>query len=87
MLASWLVMELAFSRIQPAALATHALKDIPLAPLVLTFFVLPLRESSTFSINLCTWFTFIERMQVLKNTILYGQSQIHSLVKATHHTN
>ena len=40
MLASWLVVELAFSRVQPAALATHTLKDIPLAPLVLTSFCL-----------------------------------------------
>ena len=33
-LASWLVVELAFSRVQPAALATHALKDIPLVLLI-----------------------------------------------------
>jgi hypothetical protein len=35
-LASWLVVALAFSRVQPAALATHALKDIPLVLLTLT---------------------------------------------------
>ena len=36
MLASWLVLELAFSRVQPAALATHTLKDIPFVLLTLT---------------------------------------------------
>ena len=41
-LASWLVVELAFSRVHPAALATHALKDIPLAPLIFTSLALPL---------------------------------------------
>ena len=50
-LASWLVVELAFSRIHPVALATHGLKDIPLAPIGLTSFVLPSRGSSTFSID------------------------------------
>ena len=48
--ASWLVAELAFSRVQPAALATQALKDIPLAPLIFTSLALPLLESPTFSI-------------------------------------
>ena len=38
-LASWLVVALAFSRVQPAALATHALEDIPLVLLILTFVV------------------------------------------------
>ena len=51
MLASWLLVELVFSRVQPAALATHALKDIPLAPLIFASLALPLLESSTFSIN------------------------------------
>ena len=50
-LASWLVVELAFSRVQPAALATHALKDIPLALFGLTSFVSTTQVSSTFSIN------------------------------------
>src|ERR1700737_2758875 len=44
MLASWLMVEFDFSRVQPAAMATHALKEIPLAPLVLTSFVWPLLE-------------------------------------------
>ena len=39
-LAYWLVVALAFSRVHPAALATHALKDIPLAFLILTSIVL-----------------------------------------------
>ena len=48
--ASWPVAELAFSKVQPATLATQALKDIPLAPLILASFTLPFLESSTFSI-------------------------------------
>ena len=48
--ASWLVAKLAFSRVQPTALATQALKDIPLAPLIFTSLALPLLESPTFSI-------------------------------------
>ena len=51
MLASWLLAELAFSRVQPAALAMHALKDIPLTPLIFISFALMLPEPSTFSIN------------------------------------
>ena len=50
MIASWLVVILAFSRVQPAALATQALEDIPLAPLTLTPLALPLLESPTSSI-------------------------------------
>ena len=50
-LASWLVVELVFSRVQPAALATHALKDIPLTPLIFTSFALTWPEPSTLSIN------------------------------------
>ena len=45
MLVAWFVMELAFSRVHPAALATHAFKDIPLAPFVLTSFVSPSQGS------------------------------------------
>ena len=48
--ASWFVAELAFSRDQPAALATQAFKDIPLAPLIFTSFALPLLEFPSFSI-------------------------------------
>ena len=48
--AFWLVEELAFSRVQLAALAIHALKDIPLTPLIFTSLALPLLESPTFSI-------------------------------------
>ena len=87
MLASWQGAELAFSRVQPAALATHALKDITLELMVLAPFVLSSWESSTLSINLCTWFIFVGRMQVLKNIILHNQSHTPSLVKATHNTN
>ena len=70
-LASWLVVELAFSRVHHAALATHALKDIPLAPFGLGSLALPSRESSTFSIVhvICV----NQRLQVLKNTFLNGQ--------------
>ena len=46
----WHVAELAFSRVQPAAFATQALKDIPLTPLIFASFTLPLLESPTFSI-------------------------------------
>ena len=51
MLVAWFVVGLAFSRVHPAAVATHAFKDIPLATFGLTSFVSPLRMSSTFSIN------------------------------------
>ena len=80
MLASWLLVELAFSRVQPAALATHALKDIPLAPLVFASFALHSRESSAFSIHLCMWFIVTERVQVLRNTFLNSQYWIQPFV-------
>ena len=49
--APWLAAELAFSSVQPAALAIRqALKDIPLAPLIILSFALPPLESSTFFI-------------------------------------
>ena len=54
MLTSWGGKALAFSRVQPEALATHAFKDIPLAHLTLISLDLPSGESLTFSINLCT---------------------------------
>ena len=40
-----------FSRVQPLALATHALNDFPLAYFDPTSFAFPSRKSSTFSIN------------------------------------
>ena len=53
--ASWLWDALAFSRVQPAALATQALKDIPLWPLIILFVTWPLLESSAFSIGLTSF--------------------------------
>ena len=51
MLVAWFVVGLAFSRVHPAAVATHAFKDIPLATFGLTSFVSPSRGSSTFPID------------------------------------
>ena len=77
MVASWLVAELAFSRVQPAALATQALKDIPLWPLIMLSFTLPLLESSASFICCSSDLFLTKRFECLK-TLFSMVKYIHS---------
>ena len=65
---SELAVDCDFSRVQPAALATHVLKEIPLAPLIFTSLGFTLLEFSTFSIDCARECIFTMRVQVLTNT-------------------
>ena len=74
-LAPWLVVELAFLRVHLAALATYALKDIPLAPLIFTSLILLLLETSTVSIDCARGIVFTKRVRVFKNVFVNDQTQ------------